>query len=324
MGMTKISSALASVTDAPALVAVWNRLYPEQPVSEDAFSFAENRYLLARAGEDAVGYLEVSRSRREGDPEGKLWAYMTFSPSSERESPDYKSPNEKNSGQDEAAVVRALYEGLEALPDVCVLYTMAHETQTVRQKILEELGYSEILRSYGADLEVAAVDLKAFGDPETELRAQGVVIYTLAELTPDPGFLDKLYTLYLESNRDVPEVGHSDTLSRADFEAHLKRDDALPEAYHVAVKDDHYLGYSELFAGRKAGTLRQETTAVLRAYRRRGVALALKLRGLAYARAHGYTHVDTGMASNNAAVVALNTRLGFVPQQAYLTFGKDV
>ncbi len=308
--MTKISSTLASPTDAPALVAVWNRLYPEQPVSEDDFSFAENRYLLARAGEDAVGYLEVSRSRREGDPEGKLWAYLTLSLGTDE-------------GEEEAAV-RALYEGLEALPDARVLYTMAHETQTVRREVLEKLGYGEILRSYGADLEVTALDLKAFGDPETRLRAEGVVISTLAELTPDPGFLDKLYTLYLESNRDVPEVGHSDTLSRADFEAHLKRDDALPEAYHVAVKDGHYLGYSELFAGREAGTLRQETTAVLRAYRRRGVALALKLRGVTYARAHGCTRVNTGMASNNAAVVALNTRLGFVPQQAYVTFCKDL
>ncbi len=309
MEMTQISSTLASVTDTPALIAVWNRLYPEQPVSEHAFSFAENRYLLARAGEDAVGYLEVGRSRREGDPDGKLWAYLTLSPGTD---------------EGEEAVVRALYGGLEALPDARVLYTMAHETQAVHRKVLKKLDYGEILRSYGADLEVAAVDLKAFGDPETELCAQGVVIYTLAELTPDPGFLDKLYTLYLESNRDVPEVGHSDTLSRADFDAHLKRGDALPEAHHVAVKDGRYLGYSELFAGHEAGTLRQETTAVLRAYRRRGVALALKLRGLAYARAHGYTQVNTGMASNNAAVVALNTRLGFVPQQAYLTFGKDV
>ena len=63
---------------------------------------------------------------------------------------------------------------------------------------------------------------------------------------------------------------------------------------------------------------------MLRAYRRRGVALALKLRGVAYARAHGYTRVNTGMASNNAAVVALNTRLGFVPQRAYVTFRKDL
>ena len=308
--MTKISSELVKRADASALATIWNRLHPEHPVSEDAFSFAEHRYLLARVGVAGVGYLEVSRSQREGDPAGKLWAYLTLSPGRDED--------------DEEAVVRALYEELESLPDARVFYTMTHETQTVRQSVLEKLGYGEILRSYGADLDVTAVDLKAFGDPETGLHAQGVVIYTLAELADDPGFLDKLYTLYLGSNRDVPEVGHSDTLSRTDFEAHLKRDDALPEAYHIAVENGNYIGYSELFAGREAGTLRQETTAVLRAFRRRGVASALKLRGVVYARAHGYTYVNTGMASNNAAVVALNTGLGFVPQQAYITFRKDL
>ena len=200
---------------------------------------------------------------------------------------------------------------------------MTHETQTERQDLLKGLGYREVLRSYGADLDVGAVDLSAFGDPETRLHAEGVVIHTLAELTDDPD-LDKLYALYGDTNRDIPEVGHSDTLSRAEFRTHLNRDDALPEAYHVATEGGLYIGYSELFRGRQADTLKQEATAVRRSHRRRGVALALKLRGLAYAQAHGYARVNTGMASNNAAMVALNTRLGFVPQRAYLTFRKDL
>lgn len=312
--MRRLLIGLAAPVDARALVAVRNRLYPEHTVSEDAFSFAEHRYLLARVGEEGVGYLAVSRSQREGDPAGKLWAYLALGP-----------------GSGETALMRALYEGLEILPDARVLYTMTHESQTERQDLLNErqdllkgLGYREILRSYGADLDVAAVDLSAFGDPETRLRAEGVVIHTLAEITSDPDYLDKLYALYGDTNRDIPEVGHSDTFSRAEFEAHLNRDDALPEAYHVAAGGDLYIGYSELFRGRQADTLKQEATAVRRSYRRRGVALALKLRGLAYAQTHGYTRVNTGMASNNAAMVALNTQLGFRPQRAYLTFCKDL
>lgn len=304
--MRWLSVGLAAPVDARALVAVQNSLYPEHTVSEDAFSFTEHRYLLARAGEEGVGYLVVSRSQREGDPAGKFWAYLTLGP---------------GSGE---TVVRALYEGLETLPDAHVLYTMTHETQTERQDLLKRLGYREVLRSYGADLDVGAVDLSALGDPETRLHAEGVVIHTLAELTGDPDYLDKLYALYEDTNRDIPEVGHSDTLSRAEFRAHLNRDDGLPEAYHVATGGGLYIGYSELFRGREADTLKQEATAVRRSHRRRGVALALKLRGLSYAQAHGYARVNTGMASNNAAMVALNTRLGFRPQRAYLTFRKDL
>ncbi len=63
---------------------------------------------------------------------------------------------------------------------------------------------------------------------------------------------------------------------------------------------------------------------MLASYRRRGVALALKLRGLAYAQSRGYVYINTGMASNNEAMVALNTRLGFVPQKAFITFSKSI
>jgi hypothetical protein len=42
---------------------------------------------------------------------------------------------------------------------------------------------------------VATVDLKAFGDPEARLHFEGIVIHTLAELTGDPDYLDKLYAL---------------------------------------------------------------------------------------------------------------------------------
>jgi hypothetical protein len=51
-----------------------------------------------------LGYLEVSRSQRAGDPVGKLWAYLTLG----------RSANE-------TAVMRAPYEGLETLPDARVL-----------------------------------------------------------------------------------------------------------------------------------------------------------------------------------------------------------
>lgn len=200
---------------------------------------------------------------------------------------------------------------------------MTHESRVERQEILKGLGYCERLRSYGAELEVATVDLGAFGDPETRLRRAGITLHTFAELCGGADYTGRLYALYLESNRDVPEVGHADTMNRAEFGAHLARRDALPEASQVALHRGNYVGYSELFSGGEK-RLQQETTAVLAPYRRQGVALALKLRGLGYAQKHAYERIGTGMASNNEAMVTLNTRLGFVPQEAFITFSKNV
>jgi mycothiol synthase len=53
-------------------------------------------------------------------------------------------------------------------------------------------------------------------------------------------------------------------------------------------------------------------TGVRREWRRQGIALALKIAGLHYAREHGYTTVTTSNASNNDPILALNRQLGFV------------
>lgn len=78
----------AAPEDASALAAVWKRLYPDRPKTPESFDFSAHclgahcfgahRYLLAFEGDVPVGYLELSRSRREGDPEGKYWAYLTL------------------------------------------------------------------------------------------------------------------------------------------------------------------------------------------------------------------------------------------------------
>lgn len=61
---------------------------------------------------------------------------------------------------------------------------------------------------------------------------------------------------------------------------------------------------------------------MLRAYRRQGVALALKLRGIAYAKQHAYTTLRTSVDATNTASLALNERLGFVKQPAWIIFTK--
>jgi hypothetical protein len=69
--------------------------------------------------------------------------------------------------------------------------------------------------------------------------------------------------------------------------------------------------------------LRVGMTGVSRPYRRTDLAPALKLRAIAYARAHGHMAIETMNAADNAAILALNERLGFAKQYALLEFQKD-
>ena len=63
---------------------------------------------------------------------------------------------------------------------------------------------------------------------------------------------------------------------------------------------------------------------VLPSHRRRGIATALKRAQFAWAAAHGYREVVTEMAGDNAAMRAVNERLGYRPLPASIVVSGNV
>ena len=68
--------------------------------------------------------------------------------------------------------------------------------------------------------------------------------------------------------------------------------------------------------------LEQGITGVRRAYRRMGLATALKLRTLDYAKAHGAKFIRTDNEENNP-MYQLNLDLGFRPKPGFLVYEKE-
>jgi len=197
-----------------------------------------------------------------------------------------------------------------------------------RVGFLERRGFVPDMRMWTSVLDLATFDPGRFTHVATAVEAQGIELRTLAELgANDQGVWRKLYDLWREVRLDVPHPPSDapvDVSWERFFERNYDRPYLLPEGYFVAVDGDEYVGTSHLWRAPEPSLLRTGMTGVRRAYRRRGIAFALKVRSLEFATAHGYASVQTENELNNQGMLAINDQLGFARNPAWVHYLKSI
>jgi mycothiol synthase len=189
------------------------------------------------------------------------------------------------------------------------------------------VGAVELKRDWESRLDLAAFDPAPFAAAPKRAYAAGVRITTLAdELRADLDAVRKAYALHAETRLDVPNLDQPTPSPFERFEEETLRSPwALPEAYFIAIRGGRYVGESALATeGANPTVIHQQITGVLRDERGKGIAMALKLRTVAYAKERGFREIRTWNASINRPMLAINEALGFTKQPAWITFGKDL
>src|SRR5262249_18391772 len=151
-------------------------------------------------------------------------------------------------------------------------------------------------------------DFARFASAEERVTAQGIAMTTLGEeLARDrEQALRNLHELHAACRRDVPALDPATDDSYEDFLAWwetvgLVIPRFLSDGYLLAKHGERWVGQSALWANQdKPDTLDQGMTGVLQAYRGRGIATALKVRGVRLARSLGKRQIRTGNDSLNA------------------------
>jgi len=191
----------------------------------------------------------------------------------------------------------------------------------------KKVGAVELKRDWESRLDLATFDPAPFASAPKRAADAGVRITTIADaLKTDPDAVRKAYALHEEARIDVPSLDPPTPSPYERFEEEVLRSPyALPGAHFIAVRGGRYVGESSMGReGTDPGVIYQHLTAVLRDERGKGIAMALKLRTIEYAKSQGLRELRTWNASNNRPMLAINEALGFVRQPAWITFGKDL
>jgi GNAT superfamily N-acetyltransferase len=191
------------------------------------------------------------------------------------------------------------------------LTAMVWQAHPRSARFLIDRGFVETWQRIDSYLDVAGFDWTPYAGLEERLESQGIQIVTYAELAGDSDRLTRLYELDCALWQDVPYGQAVVRRSPRQYATEtVNHPSYLPDACFIALKDGAFVGYSNLLAIEAGYSI--DMTGVLRAYRGKGVATALKLRGIRYAQEHGNRRLWAVNDSANAAMLALNQKLGFV------------
>jgi GNAT superfamily N-acetyltransferase len=212
----------------------------------------------------------------------------------------------------------------------------AHDPLTLHAHTREDLadsvafatrrGFREVMRAWESRLDLAAFDATPYAEHLAAFHASGLRAATIDGLAGDPDRDRKLYALIDAVARDVPSPEpHTSVAFDVWFERTMKSPDILTSLYLVALDGDQYVGLSNMWASQHDRTITYTgLTGTLREYRRRGIALALKVMVIDAARALGYRQTRTWNETGNEGMLSINVRLGFVRQPAWITYARDL
>lgn len=203
-----------------------------------------------------------------------------------------------------------------------LLTSATREDKVQATQFLEKRGYQLVMRYPRSGLDVQAFDsaafeawVKRFDDAQYTVRTASTL------MDEDPDALHKLYTLECEIMKDVPLPDTYVPKPFEQWEPRTLEDPAfMPDAWFIALDGETYAGMSCLWKDlSREDRLYTGLTGTLREYRRKGIATALKVRAIDYARTYGAATIETDNEENNP-MFQLNLALGFKPLPAWVDY----
>lgn len=216
-------------------------------------------------------------------------------------------------------LLQALLTGLEERRAE-VVRAVVREDEAAGLAFLRAAGFQEVWRNLESRLDVEHFDVARWQSVTGAVERAGIAITDLAsELEAGEGILRDVYELYLTS--DSVEL---DPITPPPLDAfvagEVPADTTWASAWLLAHDGDVLVGLSTLEPlGAARNAVGAGFTIVHPSHRGRGIARALKVRTIAWAREHGFRWIESDSNAVNAPMLGLNESLGFRPLPARIT-----
>jgi GNAT superfamily N-acetyltransferase len=223
---------------------------------------------------------------------------------------------------------RAIYDRIheELLDrDAILAWTMTKEDLPKRLEFFRRRGFSEKTRNWESRLDLTIAETAPYQRYVDRLLKEGITFTTLAqEQQNGEDSLRKIHELVQLIQADMPREAEFTPLSYENWVSYsMKNPQLLPEGYIIAKDGPEYVGMSDVHRiDTEPGVLQQDDTGVIREYRGRGIATALKLKITEFGQRNGYRMIKTWNDSVNAAMLAVNVKLGFKRQVGWILMEK--
>lgn len=187
----------------------------------------------------------------------------------------------------------------------------------------ERRGFKQERHIFESTLDLHSFEPDHFTAETERATAQGIRIFSLAEAGNTEAALYKLWQVNHATALDDPGSGGS----FPDFEEFKKIITGAwfrPDGQILAADGDTYVGLSAVGYFKDDNSAYQMMTGVMASYRGKGIAQALKVRAIQTAMGWGADYIRTNNDSQNAPMLAINRKLGYVPQPGIYRLGKTV
>lgn len=193
-------------------------------------------------------------------------------------------------------------------------------------RVFKSLGFSEGQHNPVSALKLSEFDGTRFSPEGSNVSVSGLEILTLGELSdrfPD-AWIEKVWRLEMDLMADVPLQAQFteiplETYRQQVLDAHFDRSSSF-----IALVDGVWAGMTRIHRNHVDPRLAATgLTGVLKPYRRQGIARALKVHSLQWAKENGIERVGTDNEANNP-MLKLNVELGFRTESELILFERAV